>query len=194
MIQQVFKAGLPKGFKDGNGHSVAQVEAPGLATHGDTNALIPVCFQKILRKALCFLAEEQVAVIGEFRFTVAPGCFGGKAPELPDIVFGEEIFQIVVDPDIHQMPVIQTGPADSFFGDIEAQRADQMEPGTGSGTGSGNIAAVLGNLRLMEYHVEQVSSPQSKPFGTLATLLYCKTVIKSTQKFGFFQLFQYYKK
>ena len=69
-----------------------------------------------------------------------------------------------------------------------------MESGAGGGAGPGDIAAVLGDFRLMEHHVEQAFSPQSKPFGTVATLLYCKTVIKSTQKFDIFHLLQYYKK
>jgi hypothetical protein len=53
------------------------------------------------------------------------------------------------------MPVVKTGAADRLFGNIEAQGPDQMQPGTGGGAGTGNIAAVLRNLRLHQYHVQQ---------------------------------------
>jgi hypothetical protein len=52
------------------------------------------------------------------------------------------------------VPVIQTGPADGFFGDVKAQGPDQMESGTGGGTGAGDIAAVLGDFRLYQNNIQ----------------------------------------
>jgi hypothetical protein len=70
--------------------------------------------KKIFGKTLCLLAEEQVALVFELGLGVAPGSFGGKAPQLMHIVFGEEILQIVIDPYIYQMPVVQSRTLDGF--------------------------------------------------------------------------------
>ena len=77
MIQQALEAGLTKGFKDGDGHGIAQVEASCLISHGDTDAFFPMGFQKVFGQALGFFTKEQIAILGEFRFCVAMGGFGG---------------------------------------------------------------------------------------------------------------------
>ena len=152
---------LPQCLIDRNGYGIAQVQTPCFLTHGDAHAVFEIRVQKIFRKTLGFFAEEQIAAIGEFRIRIAAGCFGGKTPKLFDIVFGEEVFQVIIDPHIHKMPVVQSCPADSFFRNVKAQRADQVQHRAGGGTGAGNVATVLGDLRFMQYDIEQTISPQT---------------------------------
>ena len=53
------------------------------------------------------------------------------------------------------MPVIQPSPTDGLFRNVKAKGADQMESCSGGGAGAGNVAAVLGNLRLHQYDIQQ---------------------------------------
>ena len=109
------KGKLPQRFVHGDGHRVAQVQAPGLRTHGNAQALLIVRCQKGLRKALGLLAEKEIAAVLKFRLGIAPGGFRGQTPHLPDLVFPEEILQILILKDLHHMPVIQSCPADGLF-------------------------------------------------------------------------------
>ena len=109
--------------------------------------------------------------------------FGAEAPHLLNIILFKEFAQILVVPNLQLIPIVQAGPADRLFRDIKPQRTDQMQPGTYSGTGSGNIAAVLGNFRLHQDDIEHTS--HLEPFSgasALAFLLYVKLLAKSIQK------------
>jgi hypothetical protein len=53
------------------------------------------------------------------------------------------------------MPVVQSRPFHCPVGNVETQRADQMEAGAGSGAGAGDVSAVLRDFRLHQndiYH------------------------------------------
>ena len=52
------------------------------------------------------------------------------------------------------MATTSTGPSDGFFGNVKTEGADQMEHGAGGGTGPGDIAAVLRDLRFYQNDVE----------------------------------------
>ena len=151
---------LPQRLIDRNGHSIAQIQTSGFLTHRDAHTFFVMGIQKIFGKTFGLLAEEQVATVGEACFCIAPGCFCGKTPKFFDIVFGEEVIQIVIDSHIYQMPVVQSCPADSLLGNVKTQRADQMQHSAGGGAGAGNVAAVLGDLRFMQYNIEQNVSPR----------------------------------
>ena len=75
----------------------------------------------------------------------------------------EEVFQILVVRNLHQVPVVQAAalhvPPDGALGDVEAQGADQMEAGAGGGAGAGDVPAVLGNLRFHQYDVQHRGPP-----------------------------------
>ena len=58
------------------------------------------------------------------------------------------------DVDVHQMPVVQPGPLDGPVGDVEAQRADEVQAAAGGGAGAGDVAAVLRYLRLYQYDMQ----------------------------------------
>ena len=70
-------------------------------------------------------------------------------------MLGKKLLQSVVDPQVHHGPVIQPGPAHRLLTDVEPQRADQVEAAAGGGAGPGNVPAVLGDLRLYQYDVQQ---------------------------------------
>ena len=52
------------------------------------------------------------------------------------------------------MPVVKTCPLDSLIGNVKAQRPDQVKGASGSGAGSGDVAAILGNLGFHQYDME----------------------------------------
>ena len=143
MVQQIGVFQLPQRLVDRNGYGIAQIKASCFLPHGDAYTAVKICLQKNLGQTLGLLAEKQVAIIGEFCFCIAPGGLGGQTPKFLDIVFGKEVSQVVIDTYIYQMPVVQSCPADSLFRNVKAQGTDQMQPGTGGGTGTGNVAAVL---------------------------------------------------
>ena len=68
-----------------------------------------------------------------------------------------------------------------------------MEPAAGGCTGAGNVAAVLGNLGLHQYNVQQNHHLKQYAANMLLIsarpLLYAKCTVKSMIKTGFSQLF-----
>ena len=160
MIQQLGIFQLTKRLVDRDGYGIAQIQAPCFFPHGNADAVIQMRFQEIFRKAFGLLAEKQVAIVGERDFCIAPGRFCGKTPKFLDIVFREKVFQVIVDSDIYKMPIVQTCPADSLLRNVKTQRADQVQPSAGSGAGARDVAAILGDLRFMQYNIEQNVSPR----------------------------------
>ena len=53
------------------------------------------------------------------------------------------------------MPVVKTSTLHRFVGNIEAQRSDQVQPTAGGSAGSGDVAAVLRDLRFVQNDIEQ---------------------------------------
>jgi hypothetical protein len=66
-----------------------------------------------------------------------------------------------------------------------------MQTAAGGCTGSGDIATVLGDLRVHQYDIQQETHLKTAGFAlcALAFLLYAKVSTKSTQKLRFLQLF-----
>ena len=189
MIKQMGMIQLPQSFVDCDGYGIAQIQASCFFPHGNTHTAAKIRVQKIFRKTLSLFAKQQVAVIGKFCVGITLGCFGGKTPEFFDIVFGKEVFQVVIDPHIHKMPVVQSCPADSFFGNVKTQRADQMQTCAGGGTSAGNVAAVLGDLRFMQYDIEQNVSPQLRDFPDARYHIVLQKFHKINLKIRFFSTF-----
>ena len=175
MIQQLRIIQLPQRLVDRDGYGIAQIQASCFFPHGDADAVTKMCFQKNLRKTFGLLAEKQVAIVGESNFCIAPGCFCGKTPKFFDIVLGEKVFQVIIDSDIYKVPIVKSCPANSLLRNVKTQWADQVQPRAGGGAGAGDVAAILGDLRFVQYNIEQNVSPRkSEPRGdarTLATLL-----------------------
>ena len=55
---------------------------------------------------------------------------------------GKKGADVLVVKDLHQVPVIQPGPADSPFRDVKAQGTHQVELAAGGGAGAGDVAGV----------------------------------------------------
>jgi hypothetical protein len=154
-----------------------------------------VRFQKRLRKTLGPFSEEKVASVFIGSFRVGTGSLCGKAPHLLYFISMKEIVQVFIVDDFHQIPVVQTGTLHSLLGNVEAQRANQMQSAAGGGTGAGDITAVLWNLRFHQYNIEHflhlgdsVAAVLGAP-GRLAQQLYPQRFIKSMQKMQKYRLF-----
>ena len=156
---QVGKPQLPQGLEDDHCHGIGQVQGPGLRDHGKLNAVLGVGVEKLLRQALCFLAEEEIALVVIGNLSIAAGRLGGKQPHLANLVFCKEIGQIFIDPDVQQMPVVQTRPFQLPIGNIKAQGLNQVEPAARSGAGSGDVPGILGDLRLHKDDVQHFFNP-----------------------------------
>jgi hypothetical protein len=132
-----------------------------------------------LRQTGCLLSEEQKAVVPKDSLGIVPRRLGGSQPQIRGWVLGKEVVQIRVDTQIHHGPVIQSGPADRFLTDVEAQRLYQMKAAAGGGTGAGNIAAVLRDLRFYKYNIQH-----DWPSLAYRVTLYSKSGRNSTIKWS----------
>lgn len=103
----------------------------------DADTPLSVGLAEPLRQTGCLLSEEQKAVVPKDSLGIVPRRLGGSQPQIRGWVLGKEVVQIRVDTQIHHGPVIQSGPADRFLTDVEAQRLYQMKAAAGGGTGCG---------------------------------------------------------
>ena len=79
----------------------------------------------------------------------------------------EQVLQIFVIKDVHQVPVIQSGPPDRLLRNVESQRADQVQLTAGGRTSAGDIAAVLRDFRLYQYDMEhKTAAPSLRSINT----------------------------
>ena len=81
------------------------------------------------------------------------GPLGGEVEE-GAAVFLKKVGKGSVIGDIQQVPVVQPRPFQLAVVNGEAHGADEVEPGAGDGAGAGDVAGVLGDLRLDENEVE----------------------------------------
>lgn len=148
------KIKLPQRLKDAHGDGIAEIQAPRLLPHGDADAAFVVCVQKFLGQTLRFTAEKEEAAVVVVRLGIAARRFGGKQPHLLDVIHGKKFRKVFINPHIDQMPVVQSRALDGAVRDVEAQRLDQMQHRAGRGTGTGDIAGVLRDLRRDENDVQ----------------------------------------
>ena len=90
----------------------------------------------------------------------------------------EEVLQIFVVPNLHHVPVIQTRTADGLFGDVKAQRPDQVQTAACCGAGAGDIAAVLRYLRFHQNNIQHTHHPGGCRVGLFSQnplVFYCKS-------------------
>ena len=73
------------------------------------------------------------------------------------MVIFKKIIQVLIHPDVHQMPVIESGPLDRLVGDIKAERLDQMQHTARRRTGPGNVAGICRDLRFDQNNVQHGS-------------------------------------
>jgi hypothetical protein len=88
------------------------------------------------------------------------------------------------------MPIVQARSADGLLGNIKPQRPDQMQPRSGSGTGAGNIAAVLRDFRLDQYDIQHLlTSYASQGKSCVLSPIVCQNPRKINPKNVFFSTF-----
>ena len=177
---QARKSVLAQGLVDAHGHGVAEVQAPGVGHHGQADAPVPVLLPERQGQAGGFLAEEQPAVRREAGGLIGPGRLGGGEPQVPLRLrmAAEEVVQALVVEDLHQVPVVQPGPADGLLRDVESQRPDQVQAAAGGGAGAGDVAAVLGDLRFHQHDIEHRSTA---PFLLDTSKSYCTALAEQIQ-------------
>jgi hypothetical protein len=151
-------------------------------------------FQETFGQTFRFLAEKQVAVIVILSLVIAPGSLGGQTPHFLHVIFGKEVGKVFIVENFQLIPVVQSGPADGFFRDVKAQRADQMKTAACGSTGSGNVAAVLGDFRLYQYDIQQsipsmALDASDRFFPVQPFTIVCQMLHKINPKNGLFSTF-----
>ena len=110
--------------------------------------------EEILAESFCFFAEKKPASVTEYCLIVRTGRFGRGQPEIGGIrMASKEIIQAVVNSQIQLIPIIQSCAFDGFFGNVESERADQMQCAARYGAGAGNIAGVGRDFRFNQNNV-----------------------------------------
>ena len=105
--------------------------------------------------------KKEPAIRCEAGLLIRAGGLGGGEPRLRrglGMAAGE-VVQVFVICHLYQVPVVQTCPAHGALRDIEAQGADQMETAAGSSAGAGDVAAILGDLRLHQDDIQHMDKP-----------------------------------
>ena len=100
------------------------------------------------------LAEEEPAALPKGGLGVVLGRLGGGQPKVRDVVFVEQVLQIIIDPQIHHVPIIQARPLHGPVADVEPQGAHQVQAAAGGGAGAGDVAGVHGNFRFHQDDIQ----------------------------------------
>ena len=116
--------------------------------------MVGIALAQPLRQALRLFAEHERHVRGrEVGVHIAHACLRREQPEILIAVFGKILVDVLIDRDIDQMPVIKSGALDRAVGNVKPERFDQMQPRTRAGTGAGDGAGIVRNLRLHQNDV-----------------------------------------
>ena len=137
-----------------DGDGVREVQRTRFVDHRDTDAAVGIAHQHMLGDAARFLAEDDVRAVGVADLAVLVLCLGGKEEVFAAPRFFEKVVDRVVIGDFDEVPVVQPRALEVAVGDFEAEGLDQMEPRAGSGSGAGDVAGVLWDLRLEEYDIQ----------------------------------------
>ena len=156
---EFFEPLLTQGFVAEQGDGVAQVHASGPLDHGDADAPVRVFFPQPGGQPRALPAEKEPAFLFKGHLGVAHGPLGGAEPQGLGAVAPEKILQILVNPQVQQVLVVQSGPLDGLFGDVEAQGTHQVQPGPGDGAGPCDISRILWDLRFHQHYIYHSVSP-----------------------------------
>ena len=137
-----------------DGDGVREVQGTRITDHRDTYTAVGVFHEHVLGDAACFLAEDDVCAVGVADVGVGMTCFGGEKEVLSALCFFKEIVDTVVVGDVDEVPVVETGSLEVAVGDLEPERSHKVEPCARSGTGAGDVAGVLRNLRLKKHDIQ----------------------------------------
>jgi len=162
---QAGEALLLQGLIGEDGDGVREVQAARFGAHGQADAAVGVRKAERLGQPRRLLAEEEPAVTRQVGLTVILRGLGGGEPEvlLRFRVLREERGQIFIVAHGDEVPVIQPRALDGAVGNIEAERADEVEVAAGCGTGARDIPAILRNFRFYEYDMDHFAAPSFLP-------------------------------
>jgi hypothetical protein len=147
---------LPERFIDNNGCGVGEVERTGFRSQRDSEASLFVLSKDFFRQSFRFTPEYKKQVASEVNPVVGDRGLFGQISEVPLRIFGFKLPEILILKDIDQIPIVQTGPLEVAVFRGESERFDQMETGTGGGAGSGDVACILGDFRLVKNDMDRL--------------------------------------
>ena len=153
LILQFRISPLAQDFIGTDGDGIGEIETACLADHRQPDAAVGVGIEQQFRQTDGFLAEDEVAVVGIGYIGIGVLCLCGKIVKLSARVLLKKIVERGILGDVEQIPVIQPGTFELFVVDLKAHRFDQVQTGAGSGAGAGDVAGILGNLRLHQYDI-----------------------------------------
>lgn len=99
---------LTEDFIYSYGNAVGKIQASCITYHGNTHCGVRIIMEKLFRKTGCFLAEEQVTVVGIADVCVFLRSFRGKIVKV-SLVFLKKFTETIIVSDVKKVPVIQSG-------------------------------------------------------------------------------------
>ena len=75
--------------------------------------------EKILRQTSGLLAEEQIGPVGVIGLVVAAGRLGGKQAQAGWMILCKEVVQILIHPNVYQVPVVEPRALDRLVGNVK---------------------------------------------------------------------------
>src|ERR1019366_2757146 len=147
-----------------------EVERADGAQRGDADGAVGEAREELLGEADALPAEDEGVARGEGGVEVARGGDGGEEVKpgagrlaRPGV---EEVLEVDVLADVHEVPVVDPGTAHAVVVDAETQRADEVHGGGRGGAEAGDVARVGRDLRLDEDHVERCpEGPGAEAWG-----------------------------
>ena len=109
--------------------------------------------QQLLGQTARLLAEHKKNLVGIGYIRVTAAGLGGKEINRRTGVTVKKILKAVVVVYVQLVPVIQPRALHALVVNGKPQRMNEVERSTRGGAGAGNIARVLGNLRLVKNDV-----------------------------------------
>lgn len=131
-----------------DGDGVREIQRTRFINHRDTDAAVGVFHENVLGDTARFLAEDDVRAVGVGDITVLTARLGGEEEIFSARGLFEKVVDRVVIGDVDEIPVVEPRALEVAVGDLKAEGSHKVEPCARSGAGAGDVARVLGDLRL----------------------------------------------
>ena len=164
------KVHLPPGFVEHQRDGVGKIEAPAAGDHRNPDSLLRRYAAKDLGRQSSRFRTKDERIPGDILIQVIPlGTLGGDGEETAILETCRAIGPGLVNGDRGELVVVQPGPPQEPILQRKPQRLDQMQPGSGIGAETDDVAGVRGNFRLEENDIEH--GAKYRPRRRLASLL-----------------------
>ena len=131
-----------------DGDGVREIQRTRFINHRDTDAAVGVFHENVLGDTARFLAEDDVRAVGVGDITVLTARLGGEEEILSARGLFEKVVDTVIIGDVDEIPVVEPRSFQIAVGDLKAEGSHKVQPCARSGAGAGDVARVLGDLRL----------------------------------------------